>query len=174
MRAFVAISLPEELKNKVWQIQQELRTCGLDCKWIKPQNIHLTLKFLGEVKEEKVNEIKQTIETTAKEFKAFKVSFKKFGFFPGEKNPRVFFVDTDNEDNLKNIASALSPGENRFKSHITLARLKSRKNIDCLKRKIKDIVFEESFEVKEITLFKSKLNAQGPIYEKIFTSSLTT
>ena len=181
MRVFVAIDLPEELKNKIGQIQQELKACDLDCKWVKPQNIHLTLKFLGEAEKEEIDEMKQTLKSAAKEFRAFKVSFKEFGFFPQEREPRVLFVSTDNEENLKNIVSALSPQENlpvgrqgKFKSHITLARLKSNKNVDCLKRRIKSIVFTESFEVKDITLFKSKLNAQGPIYEKILTSSFTT
>jgi len=182
MRIFIAIDLPQEIKNKIDQIQSDFKKCDLAFKWVKPENIHLTLKFLGEIKQDRLDEIKKTIIEVSQNFKAFQANLSEFGFFPNERRPRVFFIATSEQDLLKSIAQKLEEGlekigfeaEGRFKSHITLARIKSPQNIDCLKQKIKEIKLVQNLPIKEIILFKSTLTGTGPIYEKIFKSSLTS
>ncbi|MBU1133375.1 MAG: RNA 2',3'-cyclic phosphodiesterase [Candidatus Omnitrophica bacterium] len=180
MRVFIAIKLPANIKDELRQIEADLGKCNLAVKWVDPQNMHLTLKFLGKVAEEKIEEIKKIIEDVAAQFNPFVVNFKEFGFFPNERRPRIFFISTDKEDKLKNISVVLEKRlekigfkpEFRFKSHITLARFKETKNIDCLKREVENITIEETFPVKEITLVKSTLTKSGPIYEEIFNAQM--
>lgn len=181
MRLFIAVDLPLDIKEKIKEVQLALKKCDLNAKWVNAENVHLTLKFLGEVGEDKIEEIKKIIETVAAYQKLFTVQFKDFGFFPNEKKPRVFFVSTSGEDILKSMANTLEEKleiigfkkEGRFRSHLTLARLRTPQNIDCLKNEIRKIKLEEKFLIKEIVLFKSTLKASGPIYEKIFISNLT-
>jgi 2'-5' RNA ligase len=180
MRTFIAIDLPSYIKEKIYNITEIFKGCNLNAKWVEKDNFHMTLKFLGEIEEKKLEGIKKIIEIVANKFHNFEINLKEFGFFPNEKNPRVFFLSTDKEEALKTIATNLEeelenigfPKENRFKSHITLARFKSRKNLDCLKRKIKEVAIQEKFTINGITLFKSTLTKYGPIYEEIFKKSL--
>ncbi|MDP2923662.1 MAG: RNA 2',3'-cyclic phosphodiesterase [Candidatus Omnitrophota bacterium] len=182
MRLFIAISLPLTLKEKLEQTIKVFQKCELDARWVEPKNIHMTLKFLGEVCEEKLEEIKKNIQEVAAQYKSLEANLTDFSFFPNENYVRVFFVATDKEEILKNIADNLEkklekigfPKEGRFKTHITLARVRTKKNIDRLKKEIKCVELKEKFSVSEITLFKSTLTASGPIYEAIFKASLAT
>ena len=182
MRLFIGIDLPSSIKEKIDQIKNSLKKCSLDAKWINSQNAHLTLKFLGQVEEKKIPLISKLIESTANEFNALKIEFRSFGFFPNDRKPRIFFVSTSKEDALKSISQRLenkleSVGfekEDKFKSHITLARLKSLKNITCVKTKIEKLTLGNPFIVNKIVLFKSILSRSGPLYEKIFSASFTS
>jgi len=181
MRLFVAVNPPLEIKEKIKRLEADLKKCDLAAKWVKAENIHLTLKFLGEVGAEKIPSIKQAMEKVAGQFKAFEANMDGFGFFPSERNPRVFFVKTNQEEILKDVYRKLEAAlkalgfapEDKFKSHLTLARLKGRKNLNQLKEGLKKISLSESFSVKAITLFKSTLTAEGPVYSEIFKAALT-
>jgi len=180
MRLFIAIDIPEDLKEKLARVRAKLKECGLDAKWVNASNIHMTLKFLGEAPEEKLDEIKSIVNATAGNFGKLELNVGDFGFFPNETSPRVFFISTDKEEILKNISLQLEdrleslgfPKEGRFKSHLTIARFRTKKNIDCLKNEIKGMAIEAKFAVCEIILFKSLLTPAGPVYEKIFCAPL--
>jgi len=180
MRLFIAIDIPEDLKEKLSRVVIRFKKCDLDAKWVNTSSIHMTLKFLGEASEEQLDKIKNTISTTAGNFSKLELNVGGFGFFPNETSPRVFFISTDNEEILRNISLQLEDKlevlgfakEGRFKSHLTLARFRSKKNIDCLMNEIKNISVEEKFAVSEIILFKSLLKPAGPIYEKLFSAAL--
>ncbi|UCD16096.1 MAG: RNA 2',3'-cyclic phosphodiesterase [Candidatus Omnitrophota bacterium] len=181
MRAFIAIDLPQDIKEALKAKEAVLKKCDLAVKWVEAKNIHLTLKFLGDIKEDAVTPIKETIKKVASEFSPVRVSLLNFGFFPNEKRPRVFFVATDKEDVLKPIASKLEERleefgfkkEGRFKSHITLGRFKDYRNMDCLKKQIKNTSLGEEFLIEGISFFKSTLTNSGPVYEKIAKIPLT-
>ncbi len=181
MRAFIAIDLPKDLKEEIKSIQDVLKETDVNFRWVNPANIHLTLKFLGNIEKDQVEKIKTILTSVSKNFSSFKSEFTEFGFFPNEKKPRVFFIATSQEDTLKSVATNLQEElekigfekEGKFKSHITLARIKTLKNIEKLIQNLSAIKFEESFDIKELVLYKSTLTKNGPIYEKIFSSSLT-
>lgn len=181
MRLFIAIGLPDDIKQKIAALEESLQEISLNAKWVEPANLHLTLKFLGNCPTEKIVPIKEVIATTARKFKSFTPALKEFGFFPNPKRPRVFFIHTSEETTLKSIAQDLEEGlekigfpkEDRFKSHITLARFKSPKNINSLAARLKDIPLGDSFGVTEITLFESTLTPEGPLYAISGKSSLT-
>ncbi|MCK9615867.1 MAG: RNA 2',3'-cyclic phosphodiesterase [Candidatus Omnitrophica bacterium] len=180
MRLFIAIDIPEDLKEKLSRAVTRLKKCDLDAKWVNTSNIHMTLKFLGEVSEEQLDKIKNIIKTTAGNFSQLELNVGSFGFFPNETSPRVFFISTDNEEILKNISLQLEdkleslgfPKEGRFKSHLTIARFRTKRNIDCLKNEMKGMTIEAKFAVSEIILFKSLLKPTGPVYEKLFCAPL--
>jgi 2'-5' RNA ligase len=183
MRTFIAIDLTDPVREKILHVQDCLQKCDLDVKWVRPQNAHITLKFLGWIKDpDKIEKIKKAIEEVTIKFRCLDVNLKEFGFFPNEKRPRVFFISTDKEDALKAISCELEEKleklgfekEGRFRSHITIARFKSLKNIDCLSRELKNIDLRGSLQIKDITLFKSTLKNTGPVYEIIFKSILVS
>ncbi|MDD2752774.1 MAG: RNA 2',3'-cyclic phosphodiesterase [Candidatus Omnitrophica bacterium] len=189
MRTFVAIELPKEIKAEVSKLQDQLKKSGADVKWVTPENIHLTLKFLGDRDEKKVEQIKQILQEVAKENPAFEVSLDSLGTFPNANYPRVVWTGIAQGDTeTKKIAQELEekiakigiPKEDReFSSHITIGRVKSNLNREKL---IQELSNAENylagkklkFSVDAITLFKSTLTPQGPLYEILKTENLIT
>ncbi|OPX30036.1 MAG: 2'-5' RNA ligase [Candidatus Omnitrophica bacterium 4484_171] len=180
MRTFIAIPLPQDIKNYLNSIQAQLKECDVYAKWVNIHNVHMTLKFLGETEEDKIPSIENTINKSTAGLHLLKVNLINFGFFPNERNPRVFFISTDEERTLQKIAYKLEKNleplgfnpEYRFRSHITLARLKGKRNIACLAAKSKEIKLDKPFHIKSIILYKSTLTPKGPIYEEIFKAKL--
>ena len=180
MRTFIAIPIPDNIKNYLRDIQGQLKKIDLLAKWVNPSNIHMTLKFLGEIKEEMIPSIENAINEIAVNYSSLEVDLTKFGFFPNERNPRIFFISTDKEELLQKIAYRLEEKleglgferEYKFKSHITLARFKSKKNVNQLVEKTKAINVEKSFPINEIILYKSTLTPKGPIYDVLFKQCL--
>lgn len=181
MRLFIAFPLPETIKTILGRYIETIKYCGLNASFVKPQNLHLTIKFLGEVSPEAIENIKTAMEKIAAGFPAINVHLANFGFFPNEKRPRVFFISTDNENRLETIARALEEDleksgfakENRFKSHITLARFKNADNLEKLTKKTETLKLHDEFTIDRITLFRSTLSPQGPTYEEIYYSSFS-
>jgi 2'-5' RNA ligase len=175
MRTFIAVELPENIKNKIGELQAPLKRTNAFVSWVKPENIHITLKFLGEVPEEKINEVFSAIEIALKETKKFKINLKGTGVFPDFRRPRVIWVGAGKGgEELSNMATRIEeemekigyPKENRkFSPHFTIGRVKSPKNIEKLMEKVKTTDFEtEDIEVKEVTVMKSQLHPAGAIY----------
>lgn len=181
MRAFIAIDLPENLKATIGQLQEDLETCNLGFKWVKPNNIHLTLKFLSHIDKNQLREIKKVISQIASQTKAFELITEGLGFFPNQKKPRIFFLDLKNSKSIESLAKEIEktlaplgfPVENKFKAHITLARIKSQENIEILLEKIRKIKLKEKLPVGKVTLYESNLTSNGPIYEIIISKPLT-
>ncbi|MCK9573291.1 MAG: RNA 2',3'-cyclic phosphodiesterase [Candidatus Omnitrophica bacterium] len=180
MRLFIAIDIPENLKEKLRVVSAKLKKCDLDAKWVNSENIHMTLKFLGETQEEQIEKIKNIAASIACQFSKLELNTGGFGFFPNENSPRIFFISTDKEEILKNISLKLEdkleglgfPKEGRFKPHLTIARFRTKKNIARLKDEIKNISIEGKFMASELILFKSMLTPAGPVYEKMFRAPL--
>lgn len=181
MRTFIAISLPAGIKAQLKTIQEELTKIPVQLKWVKPENLHITLKFLGDIEAESLGKVKEAILETAAKQAAFSLHLGGFGFFPNPRKPRVFFISSWPEKELENIAYSLEEKmqnsslkeRRKFTSHITLARIKDLSNTQQLKEKADSLCLKESsFQVERISLYKSTLTSQGPIYEEIFKSSL--
>ncbi len=188
MRTFIAIELPAEIKDYLSQLQGELKACGADVKWVEPKNIHLTLKFLGEIDDDKLGKITKIIQDATSEKSKFQVRISSLGAFPKIEFPRVIWVGVDSGDKeTKQIAKELEekiarigiPKEERaFSCHITIGRLKTPLNREKLVQALKDKTElggkNLEFEVNKITLFKSTLTPKGPIYEALKETSLKT
>ncbi|MCM8824519.1 MAG: RNA 2',3'-cyclic phosphodiesterase [Candidatus Omnitrophica bacterium] len=178
MRTFLAIPLSQNVKDYISEWENDFKRLKLYAKFVDCQNLHITLKFLGEINEDKVESIKIIMDEVVKTFKPLEVNLVDFGFFPNKNNPRVFFISTDKEEELKKLAYNIEDRlenlgfvkEERFKSHITIARFKSKKNIESLIKMIYNLKPNKSFLIDRIVLFKSIITYTGPIYEEIFTS----
>jgi 2'-5' RNA ligase len=189
MRTFIAIELPENIKTTLSRLQDKLKQCGADVKWVEPHNIHLTLKFLGEIEDSKLEKINQIIKDTAENKLKFEITLAGLGVFPNINHPKIIWVGIKNGDNeTKLIAEELEeklqrlniPKEERqFSGHITIGRIKSWLNKDKLiggLSTLRDDLPKEkiSFIADKITLFKSSLKPNGPIYEVLKEVTLDT
>lgn len=178
MRTFIAIELDKEIKKALSKIQDELKTTQADVKWVEPENIHLTLKFLGEIEENKIPRISQILKDISSQTKAFMIALSELGAFGGLKYPRVVWIGIrEGKTELSKLAGLIEdslaqlkfPKEKRgFSAHFTLGRFRSGKNKDILCQKLNTTqVPELRQEIRSIILFKSILTSKGPLYEKI-------
>ncbi len=189
MRTFIAIELPKPVKETLARLEERLKRTGADVKWVEPDNIHLTLKFLGEVGEEKLDRIYEAMQKTCADKKTFLTRISGVGAFPRLSSPRTIWAGIDKgEKEIKEIAKDLEekiqklgiPKEDRpFSSHITIGRTRSGLNRDKLIRELTaagDFLNAGllEFNVGKITLFQSTLTSKGPIYEPLKTADLTT
>ena len=187
MRTFIAIELPREIKDILAGIQEELRQARADVKWVNPENIHLTLKFLGEIEQDLVKQINALLENIAQENSCFRLYLSGLGAFPKLRYPRVIWISAASDQPVIDIANDLErrlvkiglPAESRrFSTHITLGRVRSGKNQKALVQAIESLNKNLSsspqpeFKVLQLTLFKSTLTPQGPIYEALSTHPL--
>jgi 2'-5' RNA ligase len=182
MRTFIAIELPLEIKNRLTQLQKELRETGADVKWVEPRNIHLTLRFLGDISKEQLNRIETALDKLAINNHAFNATLSTLGVFPKIEFARVIWVGInegekeaiavakDLEDRLQGLG--LPKEERPFSTHITLGRVRSPKNKEKLISALQELgekLAKENleFHVGKIALFKSSLTSSGPIYETL-------
>ena len=185
MRTFIAIELSEGIRKTLAQIQSHLKYSGADVKWVKKDNIHLTLKFLGEISEEKLQQVIATLEIVAKESSAFEISIKDIGVFPKIDYPRVIWVGLDkgtaeSKELAEKINEALSKigfeKESRpFAVHLTIGRVRSPKNKEALKEKLTTYNLQLKTKpqlISSIILFQSKLSPKGSIYTKLHEAKL--
>lgn len=184
IRTFIAVELPNIIQENLANLIEKLKNKQDKITWAKPHNIHLTLKFLGNIRVSDLNQIKNALSKTTEETKAFNILIKGTGVFPKEKSPRVIWTGiSDNEDNLKNMSADLEnklselgfqKEERNFKSHLTLGRVKYLKNvndfINNLYKYNENIIGK--LEVNSISLIKSTLTPKGSIYETIYNAKL--
>jgi 2'-5' RNA ligase len=179
MRLFIAIDIDEKNKAALSDLQTQLRSKAdvrkSDVKWVAVGNIHLTLKFLGEVEEDKLPEICRITEQTTSSYKPFQLSVETVGHFGG-KSATVLWVGTGagtqellqlQKDLETRLASAGWPAEERpFNSHLTLARIKNPKagfKIAQLAQEYKNFKLG-TLSVNSLGVYKSQLTPDGPIY----------
>lgn len=184
IRIFIAVELKERTHSELSLLQSALKKSEADVKWVDPQIIHLTLKFLGYIDDKKIKDVQNILNDVAKNFKPFVLSLKEIGAFPRLDYPRIIWVGVDEgKDEASQLTKELEnklekigiPKEDReFHPHITLGRVKSPKNKDRLKSIIETTKFELSskIDVDHLTLFKSQLTPQGPIYTPLFVAKM--
>jgi len=189
MRAFIAITLSQEVKDTLSGLQKELRATGADVKWVAPANIHLTLKFLGEIDDAQQETAAGILDDAAAAQRPFRIRLSSLGAFPKAYAPRVVWAGIDTGAiEAGTIASlleyacakmAIAKEERPFSSHITLGRARSAMNRDKLVKRLAELqdYFEAhaaEFPVPEITLYKSTLTLAGPVYETVHAAHLST
>ncbi|MFH2011275.1 MAG: RNA 2',3'-cyclic phosphodiesterase [Pseudomonadota bacterium] len=184
IRSFLAIELPKEIISGLSEIQNGLKSSLSQVKWVRPESIHLTLKFFGNIEEKIVGEISQVLEKVTAKTSSFVIDVKDIGVFPDISRPRVIWVGAESignvlnilqketEDSLKKIG--FKPEERKFSAHLTIGRVKSLKEKRQLIEQIVKLKGYEvgSFRVENLFLFKSDLRPTGAIYTKLETFSL--
>lgn len=176
MRLFLAIELPKEAKDYLFDLKKEIKDAKVT--WVSKKNLHLTLKFLGDVDEKKLPELKRKLQINAEKIHA---SLGTLGFFPDEKSPKVFWVSIEPEEDIINLQQQLDaelltdfPGEQKFRAHVTLGRIKLiRKKQEFLKSVREIRVKKIPIVIDSFKLIKSELKKTGPVYEIIDDVSLS-
>ena len=183
IRSFIAIELPEEVREGLARLRNAMkRDEHKFVKWVSPDGIHLTLKFLGNIPSKRVTEITEAIEEVTQEISPFHLEISGLGAFPSLKQTRVFWVGIVGEvDKLlklqRNVDSALAvlgfaKEERPFVPHLTLARLRpgasplERRNFGEL---VGSTIFEDKYpiEVEAVSLMRSQLTPTGAVYTRL-------
>nr|MDO8100345.1 RNA 2',3'-cyclic phosphodiesterase [Candidatus Njordarchaeota archaeon] len=174
IRAFIAVELDPQLLQKVLQLQQEILAVGADMKAVEAENIHFTLKFLGEIPPYTVNEVIARMDKL--DYKSFTIEIAGTGCFPTPRNPRVIWIGvTSGRDEFAKVAKQLEnylreigfrPEGERFTPHLTIGRVRSGRNRADLIQKLNETLDVEvgKMIVNTIKLKKSMLTPRGPIY----------
>ncbi len=188
VRSFIAIELPEEVKAGLTRLQNQLKAGKhSSVKWVNPNSIHLTLKFLGDVTVNKLDEISKAMETAVQEIPPFQLEVKDLGVFPNLNKVRVVWVGVRGdiaqlgqlqqrlESNLATLDFA--PETRAFTPHLTLVRLREQASLDerqnfgqLIGNTKFDLVYK--FRVDSISLMRSQLTREGAIYSRLSSAKL--
>lgn len=184
VRLFVAVEISEEIRKKLGGFQDKLKKANADVGWVAPENLHITLKFIGSIDEEKIDEVVRIIKDSVACTKPFDLNYMGVGTFPTEKNPRIIYADAIDpggilakiHEKLDNqlVALGVKHEDRQFEAHLTVGRIKTRKNV---KKLIEILNSYNGFhfgleQVTRIVLMKSDLLQKGPIYTKLHIINL--
>ncbi|MBX7256784.1 MAG: RNA 2',3'-cyclic phosphodiesterase [Candidatus Hydrogenedentes bacterium] len=200
MRAFVAIEIPEEIRMRLLDVQQNLRESRLRASWVKPGAMHLTLRFLGEIGEADAETYLEHVAPAFAEVSAFDLTVRGVGAFPNARRPTVVWAGVTPADGALEAAFRIAeagavaigqkPENRRFHPHVTLARIKDDRDkasgrgakdagdpaierLAALMRREQSTLFG-AFTAKSVSLFSSDLRPQGPVYTCIKEFSFPT
>ena len=188
VRSFIAIKLPDELKRGLTQLQAQLKLGNQpSVKWVDPNSIHLTLKFLGNVPVDRIGNITGAMEKAAQGISPFHLEVKDLGVFPNLRRVQVVWVGISGQvDRLSQLQQRIesnlaplgfAPESRPFTPHLTLARVRDQASPDERQRfgqLIANARFEAAFtlEVESISLMRSQLTREGAIYSQISSVGL--
>jgi len=178
MRAFIAIDIGDNVRKKLVQAQDRIaRTKAAKIKFVEPENLHITLKFLGEITEEQAEEIKEILQKIASKYKKHEVKVKGIGVFPNYSYVRVIWAGVEGDQIIKSMANDIEKElrklgfkrDKDFVAHVTIGRVKFVKDKVELMLTLKELTNEDfgNFTVDAIELKKSTLTPKGPIYETL-------
>ena len=194
MRVFVALDIDDAIRQRIRRFMEGVGGFAPDARWVRPESLHVTLKFIGEKPNDAVEEIKRALSATRAEF--FEISFGGYGFFPTAKAARVFWVGIESGPQLPSLAKAIDeatfalgvPKEDHpFAPHLTLARGGGRsgkprwskgdapnKNFRYLQEKLAALPTPEfgTKAAREFFLYQSQLSRGGSRYTRIETFGL--
>jgi 2'-5' RNA ligase len=182
IRCFLAIEIDPNLKISINNIINEFKKTNANIKYVVPENMHLTLKFFGNVSEDMLPKLENVINNVLKNFTEFKLKIEGLGTFPNSNNIKVIWVGIDDNSDLKLLKEKLDveftklgfKKERDYKSHLTIGRMKNSKNKKAVQNTLKENneVFIGELLVNKIFLKKSTLTPKGSIYEDIHIFSL--
>ncbi|MDD2388957.1 MAG: RNA 2',3'-cyclic phosphodiesterase [Desulfobacterales bacterium] len=185
IRAFIAADLPEPIILSLRQLQDDLKPFNFDARWVKPDHIHLTLKFLGDIRSADAETVGRVITETAILHAPVSLVVKGIGVFPEIRRPRVLWVGIDGQISIlsrlqKTIEDQLEtvgfPREKRaFKGHLTLARFRYVHDPGSIIAAMTGLGgFEtQPFTVNAVHLYKSRLTPAGAEYTRLVSAELT-
>ena len=173
MRLFIAIEISEEIKTGLTKVVAKLKDAGADVKWVRPEGMHLTIKFLGEVDENRKDKIISGLEQVSEKKSPFTVTFKGLGAFPDLKRPRVVWAGIEKgREELKDIAKELEV--QKFSPHLTFGRVKSNRNENELVNALNahNNFILPQLNVDKINLIESILKREGAEYRTVVSCKL--
>jgi len=171
MRCFIAIDLPEEVKVEIIKVQRQIPLDNLKLKFVEKENLHLTLKFLGELEDFRIQKIKEKLKEIS--FHSFKVKLANTGIFPSESFIRVIWIGVNPDEKVLQLQKEIDEKlleigfrkEKQFSAHVTIARVKFVEDKIALIKNMKAIKIKPiEFSINSFKLKKSILSKQGHIY----------
>jgi 2'-5' RNA ligase len=185
IRSFLAFELPPDIKSMVKRVSEDVRRSELNLKWVKVDNIHLTVVFMGDIRTEDVQVIGEKIEDVCLGCKPFEISLKGMGVFPDTRRPRVLWLglemETERISSFRNslqerlLAFGIKEEKRAFTPHLTLGRFDKPGRGDSL---LVDIILQYKdlkgpvCRLKELVMFTSELKPGGAEYTKLKTCLL--
>jgi 2'-5' RNA ligase len=177
MRLFIAIDLDERVRGEIAKVINRLEKGGFDVKWVEPRNVHITLKFLGEVREDLVAGVKERVSGVLRDVKGFSIRIGNLGYFGSPGYVRVIWVDIlEGRESLVKLSGLLDrelgdirKSEHGPSPHLTIGRVRSGRKRDELLREIrymKDVKLCE-LDVNDVKLKRSVLDEGGPVYSDL-------
>lgn len=174
MRCFISIDIDKELVDKVVEIQKRVRNLSVDVKLVEPENLHFTVKFIGDVNEDEVNGVEKSLGECLKGESGFKINVNGVGYFGSPSHIRTLWLGLDQgEDKLmklmKKVNDFVKVGDKNFSPHLTIGRIKSGVNRELLLEFLngsKNVKVGE-MNVNEVKLKSSVLDKGGPIYNDL-------
>lgn len=175
-RGFISVDIP--FSQKINEFSNHIKNCGTHVKLVEPENIHITLKFLGETDEDLIEKIEESIKQSTRDTSSFEIKLVGTGVFPNPGYIKVIWIGVEDNGELKKIANNIDEQLSKlgferekrpFSPHLTIARVKSAKNKKKLLETINKYhgtVFTK-INVESIKLKKSELTSEGPIYTTI-------
>lgn len=175
IRLFVALKIPENIKEQLLNICYELVPDASLYSWVTTDRIHLTLKFIGEVEENLVLPISTELDFV-KKYRSFDFEISRFGFFFRDKSPKILWAGLHTDESIFKLAEELNkrmeifdiePEKRKFKSHLTLLRIKSKLDENVINN-FNNYQFDNlKFKTNKIALIKSELSQAGAQYTEI-------
>ncbi|MCF8095749.1 MAG: RNA 2',3'-cyclic phosphodiesterase [Desulfobacteraceae bacterium] len=182
-RAFIAVALPENVTAALGRLQGQLKEFGIKMKYTDPQNIHLTLKFLGDIRAEDVETVSEQLDRVAAGFSPLGLFAKGMGVFPGIRRARVMWTGVAGQTEIlgrlnQEVEEAMADlgfeqEKKRFSGHLTLGRFKGGSDPGMVADAIGKFgeFASDSFTADSLHLFESTLTPDGPIYEILSSHS---
>ncbi len=184
MRLFIAVNIPKKEKDRIQRASRPIREADLPVRWVEPDNIHLTLKFLGEVRPEQVTDVEGAVERVAKSTRPFEMEVGGFGAFPTIRRPTVLWVGIEPSPALRCLKQDLEwaltdhgfDRETRaFHPHLTLGRAQADGGAGIF-RGLDDVVSKMDYrggvKVRKLDLMQSHLSRSGARYTILKSAQL--
>jgi 2'-5' RNA ligase len=189
MRLFVALDIDDGIRGRIARFLDGVREFAPEARWVMPESLHVTLKFIGEKADEEAGQIRQALETIAAD--AFEMSFRGYGFFPGARAPRVFWIGIEAGEQLAALATTVNEvlaqlgipkEEHAFSPHLTLARRggssgsprkqaadRPNRSFQRLQEKLDALPAPDfgTMTAHEFFLYQSRLSPKGSTYTKL-------
>lgn len=184
MRCFIAINIADSLKKEIGSAIGSLTSGSWDVKWVSPENLHITLAFLGDISDDAVQKVNARLSAVSKLHAPFEVGLHGTGVFPDRRRPRVVWIDLANPEKLKVLQNDIEQatlliapsGESRsFSPHLTIGRIRSLRDREAFIRNIETLRDRDfgNIGVEKISFMKSDLKPAGAQYSVVAEFPLT-
>ncbi|MCB2211226.1 RNA 2',3'-cyclic phosphodiesterase [bacterium] len=175
MRTFIALTLPELLKDRMLEVSGALSKTDAKIKWVERSQMHLTVKFCGDVEQAQADLLAAAVRDEATHWQhPLRLAVGGLGAFPNKRNPRVLWIGVRENIGLSSmaerieraaVAAGIEPEQRTFSAHLTLGRVKFIDRHDPLPKRLKAMDVETyHYDITELALIRSQLTPQGPVY----------